>query len=154
MWGQTGDSDYGIVARLDLGSKTPMYIRFVTACVHKDTGVRAGVFTAAYQLAADKTVAAYDIEEVEAGLAWFRANLPIPDRFNRSTSKGFNERATKGIAWFKPSAREALARIRELIEVLQRNGIGVEMITTNRPGYVVYEDDFQIVAEPFRDTRV
>jgi hypothetical protein len=24
------------------------------------------------------------------------------------------------------------------------------MLTTDRPGYIVYEDDFQVAAEPFR----
>ena len=32
----------------------------------------------------------------------------------------------------------------------ERNGIYVKKIRTDRPGYVVYEDDWQLVAEPFR----
>jgi hypothetical protein len=39
-----------------------------------------------------------------------------------------------------------------LAEVLKECAVAVEMITTERPGCVVYEDDFQPVAEPFADT--
>jgi hypothetical protein len=28
------------------------------------------------------------------------------------------------------------------------------MVTTDRPGYVVYEDEFQVAAEPFRGEHV
>jgi hypothetical protein len=28
-----------------------------------------------------------------------------------------------------------------------------EIVKSERPGYIVYEDDAQVIAEPFRDTR-
>jgi len=37
-----------------------------------------------------------------------------------------------------------------LITILEKNGYPVSQITTDRPGYVVFEDDHQVVAEPFR----
>jgi hypothetical protein len=43
--------------------------------------------------------------------------------------------------------------MRELSDVLTRNGYLVSQITTDRPGYVVFEDDHQVVAEPFRGER-
>ena len=36
--------------------------------------------------------------------------------------------------------------------ILNDNGLLTEMLNTRRPGYVVYEDDYQIVAYPFADT--
>ncbi len=45
------------------------------------------------------------------------------------------------------------ARIHELAELLDRYDVGSEIVTSERPGYVIYEDDAQIIAEPFRDTR-
>jgi hypothetical protein len=38
---------------------------------------------------------------------------------------------------------------RELAAILEAHDIRTEMLTTDRPGYVVYEDDYQVVAEPF-----
>ena len=35
--------------------------------------------------------------------------------------------------------------------VLEENGVIVRVIKTQRPGYIVYEDEYQVVAEPFAD---
>lgn len=32
------------------------------------------------------------------------------------------------------------------------HGIEVEVLHTERPGYVVYEDEYQVAAEPFTET--
>jgi hypothetical protein len=39
-----------------------------------------------------------------------------------------------------------------LAAVLEQHGVSVEMLRTSKPGYVVYEDRYQVVAVPFRDT--
>jgi hypothetical protein len=56
------------------------------------------------------------------------------------------------LSWFKDSAVAALQRTRRLAEILESCGVAVEMITTERPGFLVYEDEYQVVAEPFADT--
>lgn len=38
----------------------------------------------------------------------------------------------------------------EIADLLAEHGIHARMIQTDRPGYVVYEDAYQVVAEPFR----
>jgi hypothetical protein len=38
-------------------------------------------------------------------------------------------------------------------DVIEANGHVVEIIREERIGYVVYEDEAQVVAEPFADTR-
>jgi hypothetical protein len=37
-----------------------------------------------------------------------------------------------------------------MVRILERNGVQVQKIKTDKPGYVVYEDEWQMVAEPFR----
>jgi hypothetical protein len=37
-----------------------------------------------------------------------------------------------------------------VVAILQNHGVSVRMLKTDRIGYVVYEDEYQIVAEPFR----
>jgi len=41
----------------------------------------------------------------------------------------------------------------ELVAILEAHGVGVEVIRTSRPGYVVYEDMHQVMAEPYADTQ-
>ena len=127
-----------------------MLLRFVLRRFHPDTGVEEGIFGAAYDLREGTLLSPSDRQSLEGLLSWFRANLAIPQRFNTSRSKGYYRRKTAGISWLKPTATEHIAKMRVLIAILERNGYQVSQITTDRPGYVVFEDDHQLVAEPFR----
>ena len=50
------------------------------------------------------------------------------------------------------SALEHIAHLRRLVTLVEAAGIEVDELRTNRPGYVVYQDDQQVVALPFADT--
>jgi hypothetical protein len=39
-----------------------------------------------------------------------------------------------------------------MVAILEAHDVKVEMLKTTKPGYVVYEDEFQVVAEPFSDS--
>jgi len=41
----------------------------------------------------------------------------------------------------------------EMTWILHEHGVNVHMVKAQRVGYVVYEDDHQVVAEPFADVR-
>lgn len=41
----------------------------------------------------------------------------------------------------------------ELKRVLEAEGHAVTIIAEDRIGYIVYEDELQVIAEPFADTR-
>ena len=56
------------------------------------------------------------------------------------------------LSWFKDTAREHVAKVRTIATLLEARGVAVFTVATERPGYVVYEDDFQVVAEPFADS--
>jgi len=129
------------------------YLRFVVSKQDPDSGVEAGVFGVAYKLSAAPNVRVEDCESLRDALAWFEKHLTTPDRFNRSGSKGYYRRHTRGIAWFRDSARECISRMHDLKRILEVYGHSVELVREERIGYVVYEDDLQVVAEPFSDTR-
>ena len=42
--------------------------------------------------------------------------------------------------------------MREIASVLRAHGLQVDMIKTERPGYIVYEDEYQVTGEPFNET--
>lgn len=128
-----------------------MLLRFALLYSHPDTGVEEGIYSAAYGLC--ETAGASDRQALQQLLSWFEANLIVPKRFNRTSSKGYYRRRTKGVSWLKPTAKEHIAKMRELAAILEENGYPVSQITSERPGYVVFEDEHQIVAEPFRDSQ-
>jgi hypothetical protein len=130
-----------------------MFIRFVLARRHPDSGVGDGAFSLAYELKDSPHVEAADRNQLTETLAWFEKNLETPTRFNRTKSKGFYRRKTRGIAWFKDTATEHLARMHQIKGVLENYGYAVVVLSEARVGYVTYEDTVQVVAEPFSDTQ-
>ena len=120
---------------------------------HPDTGVADGLFGVAYAVRDSEETSTSDRESLTEQLAWFLQNLPIPKRFNRSSSKGYYRRRTKGIAWFRDDAQEHISRMHVIKRIVEANGHAVHLVREDRIGYVVYEDDVQVIAEPFADTR-
>jgi hypothetical protein len=129
------------------------FLRFMALPGRGQKAAAPGVFVLAYNLREDERLAPADSAMLEELLAWFRKNLKVPPRFNRGGGKGWYRRGTQGVSWFKPSASEHIARVRELVALLARYDLPVLQISAVKIGYVVYEDDFQIVAEPFADVR-
>jgi len=81
------------------------------------------------------------LDELNELRSWFSDNLEKPTSFGR-------DKLQLGICWFKTEATEHISRIWEMAQILERNGIYIKKIRTDKPGYVVYEDEWQLVAEP------
>ena len=126
-----------------------MFVRFVIARIDKDSHCLTGVFRAAAWLQEQGTLDAAAEKRIEQFLCWFNQRLPVPNRFARSRRPRAHPNA---ICWFKTTAREFLDKVRELTALLARHGLPTQTLQTQRPGYVVYEDEYQVVAVPFRDT--
>lgn len=108
------------------------FIRFVLHTRDRDSGVEEGLFRIAYFLRDAAGVADEDRRVLREVLQWFERNLATPDRFNRSRSKGFYRRATRGIAWFKSSATECLRHMHRMREVLEKYSYPVTMLSETR----------------------
>jgi hypothetical protein len=119
------------------------YIRFVIGREDEESHVERGIFHAAAQALEWQDITGSDADELNELLAWFSENLKAP------TSSGRDEHRL-GICWFKTGATEHISRIWEMVHILERNGIYLKKIRTDKPGYVIYEDEWQLVAEPFR----
>ncbi len=126
-----------------------MYIRFVSDEVDYCSGKRLGLFHVIRELHDSGNLYDYEDEIVISIRDWFNDHLEKPESFNRSSKPGA---ANKAISWFKPTAREHIEKMYQLISIIEGHGIRVHVIKTNRPGYIVYEDEYQITAEPFNET--
>lgn len=128
-----------------------MFVRFVTAELDEDSHQRLGIFQAAFRLKEKGVLTQPEeiyLKEIDS---WFDKNLDQPDRFTSAKSPYYRRRQD-GISWFRDSAREHINKIRELIALLANHGVSTEMVKSDRPGYVLYQDQFQIVAVPFSDS--
>jgi hypothetical protein len=129
-----------------------MFVRFVTERSVDLGGAREGIFQAASSMLDDiESYSSFQAELLPLW-QWFKDNLSRPSRFGRTASKGHFRRDSAGLSWFKPSATEYVERAIQMSDVLKRGGYPITMLKTRKPGFIVYEDKWQIVAEPFADT--
>jgi len=119
------------------------YVRFVIGRRDEDSHVEQGIFQAAVLALEWQNITGSDADQLSELRAWFSENLEKPTSFGR-------DKLRLGICWFKTGATEHISRIWEMVNILERNGIYVKKIRTDKPGYVIYEDEWQLVAEPFR----
>lgn len=128
-----------------------MFVRFVTAEVHEESHKEIGVFQSAYRLRDNDLLSEEDELILQEIRDWFNKNLDKPSRFTSSKPPYYRKRQD-GISWFKASASEHIGKIREMVALLKRYDVPVRMIKSARSGYIVYEDEFQVVAVPFADS--
>jgi hypothetical protein len=125
-------------------------IRFVTHSTHPPLGYRSGVFKIAYELRRAHPITVPLLEELSEQLVWFEANMAEPKRLSVSRHPRAQETA---LSWMKASADEHVRRLRLLVTLVEQVGhLRIAELRTERPGYVVFEDDHQVVALPFADT--
>lgn len=136
------EDDRFILERRDLLERRE-YIRFVIGQKDEDSHVEQGIFQAAARAIEWEAITGPDADELNHLRDWFNENLEKPNSFGRG-------KLNLGICWFKVDASEHVNRIWQMIRTLERHGIYVEKIKTDKPGYLIYEDDWQVVAEPFR----
>ena len=126
-----------------------MYIRFVIAQKDQDSGRRQGLFQAISDLEYAGELYAHEQAHYNDIYEWFRSNLKKPRSLSRSSKPHAKNVA---ISWFKDTAKKHINKMRELIEILSSHGIETEILRTDKPGYIVYEDEYQVAAEPFNET--
>jgi hypothetical protein len=126
-----------------------MLVRFVVGTRDPSSQVEAGLFAAAYELRDEERLPDYDQTRLKELLVWFAKHLINPAPLSEVSAR---ERRRRAISWFKSQAKEHIQRARELASLLEQYDVRVTMLTTDRPGYVVYEDEHQLVAEPFAET--
>jgi hypothetical protein len=122
-----------------------MFVRFVVGTDGDNAFRLDGVFTAAWML--DRAGELYDHESqwLDEVVDWFNEHLPCPP-FRQQLRSGEWTRAA--VCWFRDKAGEPLKRIWDIVAVLEDHGTRVRMITTAKPGKIVYADRYQMVAEP------
>jgi len=123
-----------------------MYVRFTISDRDEDSQYEQGIFAAIYQLVAKGDLAPHELIWFRKIERWFNRNLCGPTRLKRSRKPNARNRA---ICWLRFTAVEHVSRIREAAALLDYMGVPVRELRTERPGYVVYEDEYQVAAVPF-----
>jgi hypothetical protein len=126
-----------------------VFIRFVSSVIDEDSHVSAGIFCAASDMIDDPQLPDDEYDVLRDLMDWFNKYLKSPDEYRLKAAW----RAERAICWFKPTAHEYLSRAWEMASLLERNGVSIRTIKAKRTGYILYEDEAQVFAEPFADIR-
>jgi hypothetical protein len=120
-----------------------MFVRFV-AGTDADNAFRLdGVITVAWRLRVDGEFYDHESDWLEDVIDWFNEHLPCPP-FRRKLRSG--EWSRDAVCWFRDRAGEPLKRMWDIVALLAEHGTTVRLVTTHRPGKLVYEDQYQVVA--------
>lgn len=113
--------------------------------------METGIFMALKYLRDDHFLTKNDgINKLKKLTDWFNKNLEKPTRFSNRASK-YN--ADILLSWFKDSAKEHIKKMQEFIEIAEQYHIIVERVASRNPGYIVFEDEYQVSAVPFKTDR-
>lgn len=121
-----------------------MFVRFVCGTEDENVFWLTGVITIAEELRAKGELYRYEADWLEEIYAWLNTHLPCPP-FQRKLRSG--KWSNDAVSWFRDDAKEAMKRIWDVVALLREHGVAVRLVTTDKPGKIVYEDEFQIVAE-------
>jgi len=123
-----------------------MYLRFITRFRDEDEEECTGVFQAAYYLKRSDFILDFDKQYLTELLWWFEGNLRKPTRFHKSRRRYARNIS---LSWFKCSSTEHVQKLYEMIWILDKYGITVERIKKRNPGYILYEDEYQVSGIPY-----
>jgi len=131
-----------------------MFLRFVTAELHDESYQELGISHAAGKLRDSGSLLPSEETLLPEIRDWFNINLEKPKRFTSSKLFPYYRKRQKGISWFKDSAGKHIGKMQEMVAMLKHHDVSVRIIETKRLGYVVYEDEFKIVAVLFADSDI
>jgi len=128
-----------------------MYLRFTTQFINPYNEPETGIFMALKFVRDDHPTATdEDVSKLKLLSGWFDQHLDKPDRFSNASNKN---PANISLSWFKDSAKDHIQKVQELIKILERYDLVVERFSSKSPGYIVYEDEYQVSAIPFKADR-
>jgi hypothetical protein len=80
------------------------------------------------------------VEIVNNIFEYFNKHLPVPPYSTKKWS-------IDAISWFRDNAVNYIDKMRDLTFILEENGYQVRILKTDKPGMILYEDEYQIVSQ-------
>jgi hypothetical protein len=127
-----------------------MYIRFATPRVHRYSGRETGVFMAAYWLKYSGRLTEDEVELLDELLSPY-GDLKVPPIYRDDSL--LEKRRDAAICWFKTQSRKMISQMYGVVGFLKYHGMPMALVRTELPGRVLYEDEHQVAAVPFRRAR-
>ena len=127
-----------------------MYIRYETDIKLKTGILGKGVFAAMGDLKRRGVMTNEETFWYQQVATWFNESLQNPDCFELLVDTSISNIAK---SWFSLDALEFIDKTESVALLLQRYGIGVEKLTSNDPGKVIYKDINQVIVLPYENEK-
>jgi hypothetical protein len=121
-----------------------VFLRFVVGSDAENAAWLTGVITEARILDDEGELYRHESELLAEVFEWLDEHLPCPPFHDKLRS---DEWTRDAVSWFRTEAEEPIRRLWDVVAILREHGVPVRLVTTEKPGRIVYEDRFQIVAE-------
>jgi hypothetical protein len=128
-----------------------MFIRFASLRVDRDSGRELGVFHSAGVLKRSGHLSEVEVETLDELMRIYNDKLEVPDCYSDCTLRW--KRKYEAICWFKTQSREFISHMWTVAKFLKSHGMPMRLLRTALPGRVLYEDEHQVAAVPFRRAR-
>ncbi|MDR6415670.1 hypothetical protein [Pseudarthrobacter sulfonivorans] len=123
----------------------PKFVRY-EASIPNDRGCHLGIFALANRLAKGGTLSGQDWASWRSANDNYDAAYADPSTVDTSVyDRAINPSAQ---AWFKCTATHLLTGVDFYTDLLRRHDVGWQVLYSNDPGRLLYEDDVQIVVAP------
>lgn len=120
--------------------RTPKYLRIQGRETAYRTQKPVGIFVLNWRRVRDNVYSEEDKTLYWETRRWFKENLPAPPFYGVD-----NDNPDGAVTWFKTERCEPmLEHIQPLIDLLDRYDIPCDIVLTDHPGKIVYEDEWQI----------
>ena len=126
-----------------------MFIRFVSGEIDDDSHLSAGLFCTVSKLLDEVVLHDYEYVALIEPLRWFGLHLKVPFDYRLEPAS----LAEQALCWFRSTAREHLSHAWEIVAILEERDIFIRTVKCHKTGYVLYEDEAQVLAYPFADLR-
>jgi len=91
---------------------------------------------------------AYARDAMRQDIEWFKDHLPSPDE-DYFRLRRFGQREVLGVCWFKYQAVEMIRRAYDMKIRLEQWGYPIRVLKSRKPGRIKYQDDYQVVVNPY-----
>ncbi len=122
-----------------------MYLRFQGRIKNERTNSHLGIFQIAFKLRDSNEIEKHFELELLKNIEWLKKHLKSPKELNEKEN-------FRAIAWFNTRATEPLKRIRKIKAILEEYGYIIDTLKTKDPGIIIYEDGWQVIAKPRKNT--
>ena len=120
-----------------------MFVRFVVGSDGEHHRELTGIVTEARLLRDAGRLSSEEAAQLEESYNWLNDHLPVPPFATRGWPRDV-------VGWFRDDAHDVIARMWDLVALLEEHGCPVRLLRSKNPGRVLYQDDFQVVVEEWK----